>query len=80
MKKKTNFCFHIKKIYNAYGFFKAFIYRAKRIGKSGDCVMCGYCKNKGCMKNKIAQKFKMAGVFGCECYTPIENNRVTTEQ
>lgn len=32
------------------------------------------------MKNRIAQKFKMAGVFGVKCYEPIESENATTEQ
>lgn len=79
MTRKTKFLLSHHKIYEIYGLFKIFLYKAKRIGKSGNCVMCGYCKNKGCMKNRIAQKFKMAGVFGCKCYVPMGNN-ATTEQ
>lgn len=80
MKKKTKFLLEHPKIYNIYALFSVFLYKAKRIGKSGNCVMCGYCKNKGCMKNRIAQKFKMAGVFGIKCYLPVESENATTEQ
>lgn len=79
MTRKTKFLLAHPKIYEIYGLFKIFLYKAKRIGKSGNCRMCEYCKNKGCMKNKIAQKFKMAGAFGVKCYVPMDNN-ATTEQ
>lgn len=80
MNKKTKFLLSHPKIYDAYGLFEIWIYKLKRIGKSGNCVLCGYCKNKGCIKNRIAQKFKMASVFGCKCYIPIESDMETTEQ
>lgn len=80
MKKKTKFLLEHPKIYNIYALFSVFLYKAKRIWKSGNCVMCGYCKNKVCMKNRIAQKFKMAGVFGIKCYLPVESENATTEQ
>lgn len=80
MKKKTKFLLEQPKIYNIYTLFSVFLHKAKRIGKSGNCRMCEYCKNKGCTKNRIAKKFKMAGVFGVKCYVPIESNKATTEQ
>lgn len=80
MNKKTKFLLAHPKIYNIYALFKVFLYKAGGIGKSGNCVMCGFCKNKGCMKNRIAQTFRMAKVFEVKCYAPIENNNETTEQ
>lgn len=78
--KKRKFLLAYPKIYNIYCAFSLLVHKIKRIGKSGNCVMCGYCKNKGCMKNRIAQKFRMAGVFGVKCYMPTESDNATTEQ
>lgn len=80
MTRKTKFLLSHNKIYDIYALFKVFLYKAGKIGKSGNCRMCECCKNKGCMKNRIAQKFKMAGVFGVKCYVPIESGNATTEQ
>lgn len=80
MTKKTKFLLAHPKIYNIHCVFSLLAHKIKRIGKSGNCRMCEYCKNKGCMKNRIAQKFRMAGVFGVKCYEPIESDNATTEQ
>lgn len=80
MDKKRYFLLTHPRIYYIYGAFKNVTYKIKGIGKSGDCVMCEYCKNKGCIKNRIAKRFKMARTFGVKCYEPIENNNTTTEQ
>lgn len=79
MNKKYKFLHKHHKIYDIYCILDILIYKIKRIGKSGDCKMCGYCKNNGCLKNKIAEKFKLAGCLGCKCYKQIKNKE-TTEQ
>lgn len=79
MTRKNKFLLAHPKIYDIYALLKIFIHKLKRIGKSGNCRMCECCKNKGCMKNRIAQKFKMAGVFGVKCYVPMDN-KATAEQ
>lgn len=80
MDKKRKFLLEHPKIYDIYAVFKIFIYKIKRIGKSGDCRMFGYCKNKGCFKNRTAKRFKLAGALGCKCYESIEENNATTEK
>lgn len=76
--RKTKFLLSHPKIYDIYALFKVFLYKAEGIGKSGNCRMCGYCKNKGCMKNRIAKKFKLARSLEAKCFE--YNNKATTEQ
>ena len=52
--------------------FRVLSYKVSRIGKSSNCRMCQTCRKKGCFKNRIAKKFKMAGVFGVKCYEKSE--------
>ena len=80
MDRKRYFLLTHPKIYYIYGAFKNATYKIKGIGKSGDCKMCEYCKNKGCIKNRIAKRFKMAETFGCGCYVPESSKNKTADQ
>lgn len=80
MNKKYKFLTTHPKLYYLYGTFRILISRFKGIGKSGDCVMCIHCKNKRCVKNKIAEKFRLAKSLSCKCYEPIKENSATAEE
>ena len=42
----------------------------KNIGKTNDCKACRKCEKEGCIKNKIAEKFYMAGCIDARCFVP----------
>lgn len=78
MTKKQKFLLEHTKIGMVHGYIVMYIHKIQGIGKSDNCYMCEICKNKGCIKHRIAKKFKLARSLEAKCFE--YNNNATTEQ
>lgn len=73
MNKKTEFLLRHRKLYDLYAIFGTVKYKMHRIGKSEGCLICQNCIKQGCLKNKIAKRFKLAGTLEAKCFKLRKN-------
>lgn len=69
MNKRQEFLLKHKRIANIYYISHFWAHRISRIGRN-KCTICKLCKKQGCIKNIIADKFRIASLFSPKCFEP----------